>query len=562
MNQINQLKELILNLSPRQRIIIAAVAVLVAASLFAAARWKRERDFRPLYTDLSAEDAGAVVQKLRETGTEYRLAQNGSEVLVPSSRAAELRLQFAAAGLPKTGRAGFELFDKTNFGATEFAEHINYQRAVEGELERSIMSLAEVEQARVHVTFPKESVFVESREPAKASVLLKLRRGAKLAPPNVAAIRQLIASAVEGLGPEAVSILDMHGNLLSRRPDTDLNGDHPTEAALEYRQQIEKNLLAKINGTLDALAGPERYRAGVSVECDFTAGEQTDETYDPSRSVMTNSQKMEETGTANSASGVPGTASSLPRPAFRPGLAGYGSTRRSETISYQSSRVLRHVKLPQGNIKRISAAVLLDQALRWEGVGPKARRILEPLPPEKLKSVRDVVAGAIGFDSARGDQLIVETLPFEATLSVEPPPAPAAPEPGAWTKLGPGLGVALVLVLVGSAAFSMMKRRRKVKLVALEQALAAPQQDAQTAIEAAPSIDLVEQAEAEFAAKLAEHDAERQRLEAEAINSIKVPVPSTKKAEVLTKHISETIEKDAVAAAQILRTWIHEGGGR
>ncbi len=134
---------------------------------------------------MSPEDAAAVVQKLRESGTEFRLAENGTGVLVPSARVAELRLQMAGAGLPKTGRVGFELFDKTNFGATDFAEHINYRRAVEGELERSVMALAEVEQARVHVTFPKDSVFLESRQPAKASIMVKLRPGAKLAPANV-----------------------------------------------------------------------------------------------------------------------------------------------------------------------------------------------------------------------------------------------------------------------------------------------------------------------------------------------------------------------------------------
>src|SRR5690242_4426837 len=158
---------------------------------------------------MAPEDAAAVVQKLRESGVEYRLADNGATVLVPSAKQAESRLTLAAAGLPKSGRIGFELFDKSNFGATEFVEHINYQRALEGELERSVMSLAEVEQARVHVTFPKESVYLESRQPAKASVVVHLRPGATLLPQNVVAIEHLVASAVEGLTPEAVSVLDV-----------------------------------------------------------------------------------------------------------------------------------------------------------------------------------------------------------------------------------------------------------------------------------------------------------------------------------------------------------------
>ena len=426
-----QIQELFKRLNPRQRILIVAAAVLVAASLAGFTHWNRERDFRPLYTNLAAEDAGVLIQKLRESGTEYRLSENGTTVLVPSARVSEVRLQLASAGLPKSGRVGFELFDKTNFGVTDFAEHINYRRALEGELERSIMGLAEVEHARVHVTFPKESVFVESRQPAKASVLLKLKPGAKLAPQNVVAVCHLVASAVEGLEADAVSVLDMNGNLLSRPRSSGLDGEQPSEAALEYKQQVEKDLLAKINATLEPVVGAERFRAGVSAECDFTGGDETEESYDPARSVMTSSQKTEDISGANLSSGMPGTASSLPRPSSRPGSSGLGTTRRTETIAYQSSRTVRRLRLPQGNVKRISAAVLVDQTLRWDGVGAKAKRIIEPPAPEKLKAIRELVAGAIGLDANRGDQLIVETLPFESTLAIEPPPGPAPAVPPA-----------------------------------------------------------------------------------------------------------------------------------
>ncbi len=243
---MGQIKAILLNLSIRQRIYIGAAAVLVIACLVAFTRWRHERDFRPLYTNLAAEDAGAVVQKLRESGTEFRLTENGSTVQVSSERLSELRLQMASAGLPKTGRAGYELFDKTNFGVTDFAEHINYRRALEGELERSIMGLSEVELARVHVTFPKDSVFVESRQPAKASVMVKLKTGVKLAPANVMAVCHLVSSAVEGLAPDAVSVLDMNGNLLSRPRRAPIGGEPPSEAMLEFRQAIERDLVRRL----------------------------------------------------------------------------------------------------------------------------------------------------------------------------------------------------------------------------------------------------------------------------------------------------------------------------
>ena len=195
------MKKILANLSLRQRISIVTVAIVVVAALYAVVHSQREADFKPLFTGLAPEDAAGIVQKLREAGVEFRLPENGGSVMVPSARLAELRLNMAAVGLPKTGRIGFELFDKTNLGATEFTEHVNYRRALEGELERSVMSLAEVEQARVHLTFPKDSVFLDAQQPAKASVLVKIKPGARLAPQNVIAINHLVASAVEGLSP-------------------------------------------------------------------------------------------------------------------------------------------------------------------------------------------------------------------------------------------------------------------------------------------------------------------------------------------------------------------------
>ena len=228
---MNQIKRLITSLSLQQRIFIGVAAALAIGAIIAAASWARERDFRPLYTNLSPEDAGVVVAKVHESGAEYRLAANGTTVLVPSAKVDEFRLQLAAAGIPKTGRIGYELFDKTNFGATDFTEQINYHRALEGELERSMMGLSQVEQARIHITFPKESIFSEERQPAKASVMLKLRLGAKLTPQNVAAICNLTASAVEGLQPEQITVLDMNGNLLSRpRAPGSPDGADPPEA--------------------------------------------------------------------------------------------------------------------------------------------------------------------------------------------------------------------------------------------------------------------------------------------------------------------------------------------
>lgn len=563
---MGELNRLLANLSLRQKISLVAAALTVAAALYGLAHWGRERDYRPLYTGLAAEDAGAIVARLRETGARYRLADNGATVLVPSALVAETRLQMASAGLPRSGRIGFELFDQTNFGATDFAEQVNYHRALEGELERSVMALAEVERARVHITLPKESVFLESRRPAKASVLVKLRPDARLSSQNVLAICHLVASAVEGLEPRAISVLDMQGNLLNRpRPPDDPETGKPSDALLEYRQSIEKDLLAKIHSTLEPVLGPEAFRASVSVECDFTSGEQSEEILDPARSVMTSSQRTEDISGYPLASGVPGAASNLPRPSSRPASSSRGYTRKTENIAYQSSRTVRRLRIPQGTVQRMSVALLVDHAVRWEGSGADAKRLVEPLSDERLKAIRELVAGAIGLQPSRGDQLTVESLPFEATQNWQREEQPAAPSaPGGWTPPDwlpeplrnpkilalAGAGTAL-LVLLSLAGFALLARRRRRLKVQLAKSLP----PGQSAAGGGPARDAVAE---QIQEQLAEQAAQRAKLEQEALQTLRLPQVSTKKSEVLAKHLAEEAKKDAAGLAQVIRTWLHE----
>ncbi len=560
---MDQLKQLIARLSIRQRVTIALVAAIVVGALVFLSHWNKERDFKPLFTNLAAEDAGQVVNRIRETGVDYRLAENGSSIQVPAAKVAELRLQLASAGLPKTGRIGFELFDKTNFGATDFTEQINYHRALEGELERSITSLSEVEQARVHITFPKESIYVENRQPAKASILVKLKLGAKLSNHNVLAICNLTASAVEGLAPDAISVLDMNGNLLSRPKKAGLpDGPEPNEAVLEYKQKVERDLLVKLNSTLEPLLGTDKYRAGVTVDCDFTSGEQSEETFDPTKSVMTTSQKTEDGTTGLASSGVPGTPSNLPRPAARPSTGSTGTSRRTENISYQSSRLVKHTKLPQGNVKRISLSILLDQTVRFD----KGRKVIEPPSPEKLKVVKDLAAGVVGIQADRGDQVIVETFPFDATLNVappspeNPPPPIKTPPPPSWmpawlqaaTKnMNPavlaGIGLTILLVLL-LAVWKLMSTLRKSKTtVNVEHAALGP---GGKVLEAS-NLD------EEIQAKFAQQAALKEQQTKDVLSSLKLPAVKTKKAEVLAKHIHAEAKKDPVALAQVIRTWLN-----
>jgi flagellar M-ring protein FliF len=562
------MKKLLANLPVRQRITIAVVLLAAAGGIFLLVQHQREADFRPLFTGVAPEDASAIVQKLKEAGVDYRLPVDGGVVLVPSAKLAELRINMAAAGLPKTGRIGFEIFDKTNLGATEFAEHINYQRALEGELERSVMSLAEVEQARVHVTFPKDSVFLESQQPAKASVLVKLRPGSRLAPQNVLAIDHLVSAAVEGLSPDAVSVLDMNGNLLGRpRPPGSLDGPEPSEAVLDYRHHIEADLVAKINSTLEPLLGTDKFRANVSVECDFSGAELSEEVFDPEHSVMSTSQRTEDASGGAVASGVPGTASSLPRPTSRPGSGSSRISRTTENIAYQTSRTVKKTRLPAGTVKKLSVAVLVDQSISWQKDGTGMKKVLVPPAPETMKIIHDVVAGVTGFNQDRGDQLVIETLPFESTREIEPPAAPgtlAAPP-----KPAPLLGLPIPMnpknMLIGGSVLAaamavfivlFLVLRKKMKKNAAAVALAAELAAADTpgaraAISAA-------HAQNDLEAQLAERDALQQKSDAQVLSNLKLAPVITKKAEVLAKHLREKISKEPEVSSQILRTWIRE----
>jgi len=547
---MDQIAKIVGGLSIKQKASILLVAAAVGAGVIALARVKHEGDFRPLYMSMAPEDAATVVQKLKESGVEYRLDDNGGSVLVPSAKLAESRLTLAAAGLPKSGRIGFELFDKSNFGATEFVEHINYQRALEGELERSVMSLAEVEQARVHLTLSKDSVFLDEQQPAKASVMVKLRPGAQISQQNVLAVTNLVASAVQGLAPEAVSVVDMDGRLLNRPRAVTGDASAITTESLEVRQEIERNLVAKVNQTLEPLLGANGFHAGVSVDCDLTSGEQQEEVLDPTHSVMLSSQKSEESTDreGSAAGGIPGTASNLPSPPPAAKTGG-GATHRTENITYQASRVVRHTRTPQGVIRRMSLAVLVDQTVQWEGSGAQKHRVLVPPSPETLQTIKNLVAGVTGFNAERGDQLIVESLPFESSLNAQPPPAAkSAPAPKLvtgppwlqfankyrdyWTLAAIVLAVLFVLVRIVVWSF----RRRKPDGEEVQMAAALPRG------EAAPT-PLSPPAQVSAGHMEALHTSANPQLEERGH---------------LTERARQVARKDPAATASVVRMWMQE----
>ena len=533
------------SLSLAQRVSLVITPLLVAAIAAGVIRWRHDAGFRILYSSLAPEDAAAVTQKIREAGIEYRLDDTGSAVSVPEDRLAEARLALAGAGMPRYGRKGYELFDRTNPAASEITEQENNQRALEGELEHTVATLDEVAQARIHITAGKDSVFLDSREPGKATVVLRLKQPMRIRPSSVTAIANLVASAVEGLAPDAVSIIDDSGRLLNR-PRT---GDG--EVNLDYRQQLESEMQAKLSAALEPLLGPGKFRTGVNIDCDFTSVDQNDEIYDSSQAATTSTQTTEESNNAALAGGTPGTASNLPAPPPRATGGMSGTVRRTENVSYQPSRMVRHTVSPKGTIRKISTVVLVDHSTHWEGAGAKAKRVVTPPSPEVLKAVREVVAGVVAFNEQRGDQLTVESLPFETSVDIGPPPA-AAPgtqqtKPGLNRQQTIVFGIAGVVVLLAIAgALFLMKK----KTPAVEATVAADAGGELPAAADTPALRALDEANLDPA-----------QLEAEVLNRLKIPAPS-RATEVLIRHVREQSGKDPVIAANVLKGWIAEGRGK
>jgi len=558
---MDQLKKLYAALSMPQKVGLAAVILFVAVGLPLFTRWVHESNFKPLFTGMAPEDAGAIVAKLKETGTDYRLAENGTSVLVPADKVDEVRLEMAGAGLPKSGRIGFELFDKTNISLTDFGEHVNYRRAVEGELEKTIKSMNAIDDARVHVTFPKDSVFVDSREAAKASVLVRVRPGFRLEPQNVVAISNLVASSVENLSPDAVSVVDMQGNLLSRVRKSSSDPSEAAENSLDYKHQVEKDLTSKVEATLEPLLGEGKFRVGVTADCDFSTSEQTDEVFDPTRSVMATSQKTEDISRGPTTSGVPGTPSNLPRSEIKAqaanAIGGNSVSRRTENQSFQTSRTVREVKTPRGIVRKISAALLIDQDVEWQGRGNQRKRVLIPPSPEKLKAIHDLVAGVLGISTDRGDQLVIETLPFEQTRNGEDTASEAAKPlaPGKFTLqglmadkkilIGVAVGLLFIILLIGF----LLRRPKAEPLTA--QLTEKPVILSGSAGQSLKSAD-------------AANDGSQSSANENAIKELEDSIPMlqlpemTNKTKALLDHLRKSISKDPETAVNVIRAWMEE----
>ncbi|CAM3967848.1 flagellar basal-body MS-ring/collar protein FliF [Rahnella victoriana] len=412
----------------------AAVAIVVVMML-----WAKQPTYKVLFSNLGDQDGGAIVTQLTQMNIPYQFSDNGGALLIPADKVYETRLKLAAAGLPKGGAVGFELMDQEKFGISQFSEQINYQRALEGELSRTIETLGPVSSARVHLAIPKPSLFVREQKNPSASVTLNLQPGRALDDGQINAIVYMVSSSVSGLPPANVTVVDQSGHLLTQ---SDNNGRDLNASQLKYANEVEGRLQRRIESILQPVVGNGNVHAQITAQIDYASREQTDENYQPNGSPDKAAVRSRQLSTSDqiggsAVGGVPGALSNQPAPAAtapvtNPPAANNannangaqnqaGNTaqnsatsansnvpsnrRRDETTNYEVDRTITHTQHSAGAVQRLSAAVVVNYQVGTDG---KAK----PLTDEQLKKIDDLVREAMGFSQERGDTLNVVNTPF------------------------------------------------------------------------------------------------------------------------------------------------------
>jgi flagellar M-ring protein FliF len=419
---LTRLRDWVQSLPLGQRLVVvaAAGAGVLALGLFFYLQGKG--DYGVLFSNLTQEDAGAIVSRLKGKKVPYLLENNGTTILVPKSEMYELRLLLAGEGLPKGGGVGFEIFDRQDLGVTDFVQRLNYQRALQGELARTIAGMPEVQEARVHIVTPKETLFLEEQKKPTASVAVKLRPGRTLSPAQVEGIVHLVASAVPGLHPGQVTVVDLQGRILSK-PQDQLGLQGLSQGQLSLQRQVEESYERKLLDLFEKMLGTHKVLAQVSAELDFQKIDLQEESFTPNRELIRSEQKTEERSTRGLPGGNPeagydlgkGTITPPPpgkgpppltAPAPAKSTSGVSTERLSEVRNYEINRVVRHVVETPGKIKRLSVALVVDGIYKGKG------KAFTPRSPEEMRQFANLAKKAVGFNAERGDQLEINCAPL------------------------------------------------------------------------------------------------------------------------------------------------------
>lgn len=412
-----QIKEIWNRLPMTGRIATISAAIATLGLVAAIVYYGSQPDYGVLFSDLNPTDAQNIIEKLKASNVPYSIANGGSTIQVPSDKISELRLQMAGEGVISGGHVGFDLFDKTNFGATDFAQQVNYRRAIEGELAKTLESMEELEGARVHITPKKESVFTEKEEGAKASVMLRVKQGKQLSEERTDAIVNLVSGSVEGLDPANISVMDTRGRLLtSGRGKSGGNGDAGTfNAQLEAKQKFEAENAARIIALLEPVVGEGRVRADIAADVDFSQVEQTEEKYNPQSQVIRSQQSAQESRNStktnaalNGNNGLVGARANDPTTANQtiPQNQQSGNDQRvATTTNYEIDKTVKKTIGGGGRVNRLTVSVVVDHK---NVNGTEVARTAD-----EVRQIQDLVGAAVGVDTNRGDSVVVQTMPFD-----------------------------------------------------------------------------------------------------------------------------------------------------
>jgi flagellar M-ring protein FliF len=427
--RLNDASDRFKSLPNNKKILFLVALAALFSVIVGAAVLNRQPSYKILFSNIADRDGGQVTAALQQMNIPYQLGDGGT-VSVPADKVYDARLRLAAQGLPKAGGVGFELMDNQKFGISQFAEQVNYQRAIEGELARTIEAIGSVETARIHIAIPKQSVFVRDQQQPTASVMLNLFRGRTMDQGQVAGIVHLVSSAVPNLPVKNVTVVDQDGNMLSKLSDKDTAGMDQTQ--LGYVRQVEDGYVKRIESILEPIFGQGNIHAQVTANVDFSEVEQTSESYRPNSTPnpsATRSQQIVErlgSGAAN-AGGVPGALSNQPPssasapitlpPGAAPGTATLsgqamgqsGALERDITTNYEVDKTIQHTKMPQGVVKRLSAAVVVN----YRKMPDKAGEVKPtPLTAQEIQQINNLVKETMGYNSQRGDTLNVVNAAF------------------------------------------------------------------------------------------------------------------------------------------------------
>lgn len=498
-----------------RKLSLVAVAALCMVFFAILIIQSRTADYSLLFANLSSADAAQVINRLKEQKIPYKLEDGGKSIFIPADKVYESRLELAGSGLPRGGGVGFEIFDNQSFGLTDFTQKVNYRRALQGELARTISSLGPVEGARVHLALPEKRLFKDQQQKGTASIILKIVPGGTLTESQVQGIVHLVAGSVEELQPDGVSVIDANGRILTQNRDSDA-ATPLNPQRLDYQAAIEKKLEQRAQSLLDRAVGPGNSLIKVTAEVDFSQQESMEESYDPSATAVRSEQVVEEKSGNPVNGGVPGAQGNL-----KDGQSISGSTsssRSDEVINYEVSKLVTKKVEPVGSVQNLSVAVLVgDRLLPPEGPGEEPTYL--PRNAKEMEDIEVMVTSALGLDSGRGDRIVVVSRPFESGLLGDPLDQPTpVNDPYQYLPI-----IKYVLLFIAALLFYLLLVRPLLKTLRGE-------------------------------TKMIEHYKTVEELEAELSGKTQLLTAQTDPAGQLREEVLDS----QATSAQVIRTWLKE----